>query len=191
MISDLWAKERVNRSMTVVRIVWVALIATIFVYGFLLSRTTQLSVDWMEIFNKPLFLPFALFGMSTFALSFFIPKMLGPAMVRSAQSHDWTEASLRGAMVKGRRLYPDADIPKLLALSGMDLQIVRATNAYFMSKIFQWIAIDISAAMGFSLASTTKSLAVFFPFATLALLGLFMTPPSLREWRRLAETGGR
>jgi hypothetical protein len=189
MISDPWAKQRLQKQLMTMRIVWIALMVTVPFYGFLLSRTTSsVPIDWSETIKNPLFIIPTVVSMGVLIMSIVLPNILMTAMNRKAQSHPWTEQGLRSAVTaKGQRLYREQDIPKLLALKGQDLQMVRAAAPYMMGKVVQWAMAESAATMGFVLTSQIKSIELFYPFALAALLGLLIAAPGLEEMRRRAD----
>jgi hypothetical protein len=185
---DPWFQKRLDGRIKIFRIVWFALMASILIYGFILSqKPSNVAVDWNDVIQNPIGLPFMIAAAMTFVLSFILPTIFIKALSKRAMVRPWNEQSLRAAVTsKGQRLYRDEDIPKLLALSGEDLSVERFTGPYLIFKILRWALSESAAIFGFLLGSMMHSVQVFYPFAAVALLGMLMSGPSLTELRRCA-----
>lgn len=184
-MTDIWAKTRVERQIKVMKIVWLVLLATPAIYLFILtSKVTAEPLDWQAVYADFQFQLFAGVSGVLLILSRVLPSKIFSYTLKNELARPWTDTYLRNAATsKGQRIYRDEDIPKLLALQGEDLRSVRAGGAYMISKLIPWSLCESVAIFGFLLAMQFKSMAIYYPFAGVALLAIATMGPSFDDMK--------
>ena len=188
MITNTWAKQRLEKQFLTLKIIWIALMVPLGMYGFILMQLPQQPDQWDALLADPMTVTLVVAALAAVVMSRLVPAQVGLSMRRQELKKSWSEETLREARNgKGVRLYRDEDLPELVALSGEDQLAIRAFNPYMIEKIIQWTLSEAAAMMGFVLAQTFDSSDLYWPFALLALAGVLSAPPSLAELLRKAR----
>jgi hypothetical protein len=183
---DPWFQKRLEGRFLVFRCVWIALMASLGVYGFVLRQMQPGDqADWASILSNPLLVPLSCAACATLALAFVLPPMVMKGASAKAMARPWTEGALRAAVTpKGYPLYREQDIPHLLALPEEDQRLERILLPYGTCKILRWTLSESVAVFGFVLGMTMHSFPVYLPFAAVTLVAMLASGPQLAELKK-------